>query len=272
MDNNWQLYVKISLIAILIYFLVKAILRIMQLSQFRRTLNSATPVSSNSKKGDYIHFSGTITLPSTKTPLGLVPCMYWGIIVRAVFETRKKKPGKGLQTHMPIIYKAESDQLPFLISIKNQLLHLVIDNPMRFMVNIHSKNLKSKTMPIKEVQSLIKYKSYDIDEYWLPENAVLHIWAFISDINNNCISISSGDNPKIPTLIYCGDKKSIFKKFNLRIITLYLLILWSFIGIYLLTIFINNNFSNTLSIALEIFILIIGYALYRYGKIHFVRK
>ena len=273
MDEDLILYLKIAVVVVLIYFWIRGLLRTWQLQRFYRKLKKAVPISANSRKGDYISFSGVLTLPAMKTPVSKQSCSYWGLLVRAVFKTKQKKPGKGMQTHRPVIYKAESDSLPLLLSNAKQIVHVLIDNPLHFMVNMGSKKTKNSILPPKEAKPFIKpkYKSYEVDEYWLPEKAVLHLWAVVTDVNKNCFSVSSGTNPKVPTLLYHGSKKSVFRKFSLRLFVLSMLILWVPIAVFWLFTIEPQSMSDRHLLIAQAFILFVGYILYRVGRIHFVR-
>lgn len=273
MDDNWIFYLKIAVIVVLTYFCIRGILRIWQLRRFYRTLKSAKPISANSQKGDYVSFDGVLTLPTMKTPLSKQPCGYWGVIVRAVFQTKRKKPGKGMQTHRPVIYKTESDQLPLLLSNRKQLVHLVVNEPLRFMVNMKLKKSKSTKVPFEEAKPFVKpkYRSFESNEYWLPDKANLHLWAVVSDTNSNCMSVTSSQDPKIPTMVYHGDKETVFRKFAIRFFILFVLILCSPLAIYWLSIVDLQSISKTNMLIAEATAVLVGYALHRSGRIHFVR-
>lgn len=273
MAENWILYLKFVVIIALAYFLIRGILRNWQLRRFYRKLKSAVPISANNQKGDYVSFSGILTLANMKTPVSKQSCGYWGLIIRAVFQTKEKKPGKGMQTHRPVIYKNESDQLPLIVANQKQLVHLAMNNPLQYMVNMNLKRSKSSKVPVEEAKSFVKpkYKKFEVDEYWLPEKVRLQLWAVVTDTNKNCISVSTGNNSEIPTLIYNGDKKSVFRKFTLRFIILFMLILFSPLAMYWLITVDPQSISDTNMLVAEVSALLVGYALYRIGRIHFVR-
>ena len=273
MDESLILYIKLAVIVILSYFWIRGILRTWQLRRFYRRLKSAQPLSSKTEKGDYISFSGVLTMPTMKTPNSQQSCGYWGLIIRAVFKTKRKKPGKGMETHRPVIYKSESDNIPLLLSNKKQIVHLVLNNPLHFMVHMLSKKTKKSSLTIEEAKPLIKpkHKSFEVDEYWLPEKAILHLWAVVTDANKNCVSVSSGSDPKIPTLLYHGSKNKLFSKFLLRFLILSMLLLWVPVaGFWLFTV--EPHFISERNLLIvEAMIILIGFALYRIGRIHFVR-
>jgi len=273
MGEGLDFYIKIVISAILFFFWVKGGIRIWQLQKFYRRLKRAKPLSANSQKGDYVTFSGTVTLPATSTPFSNEPCSYWGIFVRAVFKTKQKKPGKGMQTHRPVIYKALSDKLPFLMSNDKQVVHVLLDNPLRFMVNMLSKKTTQESLTVEEAKPFIKpkYKSFAIDEFWLPENAVLHLWAVITDISNSIITVSTGTDHKVPAMLYHGNKHNIFNKIKFRFIILLVLLVSVPGTIFWLFNVAPYAVNQTGLWAAEAAALIIGVMLHRTGKIHFVR-
>lgn len=273
MDENLIFYIKISLSIILFFFWIKGSIRIWQLQKFYRHLKQAKPLSTSSQKGDYITFSGILTLPPTTTLFSNKPCNYWGMFVRAVFKTKQKKPGKGMQTHRPVIYRDSSDKLPFLMSNHKQIVHVLLDNPLHFMVNMLSKKTIQKTLTIEEAKPFIKpkYKSFEIDEFWLSENSVLHLWAVITDISNSVITVSTGTDHKIPTMLYQGKKQSIFNKIKFRFIILLILIISVPVTIFWLFSVAPYAVNQTGLLITEAAALITGFALHRAGKIHFVR-
>jgi len=272
MVEGWLLYSQYGLILILLYYLVKGFLRRIKLKTFYRTLKKARPVSQKCKEGDFVHFKGKLAMPEMKTPYSQNSCSYWGIIVRAVFQTKAKKPAKGMTTHRPVIYKSESDQLPLMVSAKPNTIQIAIDKPLRFMVNMQTKESTSSELNIAEAQAVDKpkYTSYEYSEYWLPKNAVLNVWGVVSAINDSCISVSSSDKPKIPTLIYQGSLKEVFKKFKFRMLILLLFIVYCPFTIYLLLNAISSMKSELGLIVLDLIAMTIGIVLYRVGKIDFV--
>ncbi|MBF0264235.1 MAG: hypothetical protein HQL46_03120 [Gammaproteobacteria bacterium] len=277
MDREFVVFVNYVVIVILFIFFIKAFLRSLTLRKFYLKLQTAASITDQISNGDYIFFSGRLAMPQMILPVTKKRCGYWGATIRAVFQTKAKKPGKGMKTHQPVIYKEESEQLPLLLTsqnkAQNKLIHIAIDKPMRFMVNLKSKITESKQIPIDAAKEFdqAKYTSYKTSEYWLPEKANLQVWAMVTGNNNGCTTVSCANDVDTPTLIYHGDKNGIFKRFRFRLLILFVLMIYAPFAIFIIH---RANFSfnsaNYLFI-LDILMLMIGFGLYRIGRISFVK-
>ena len=194
----------------------------------------ATKADDSVKEGDFVCFEGNLTLPPTLTPINKIPCSYWGLIVQAIFYTKKKKPGKGLIEHTPIVDKKSSDELPFLIAKDDTIVQAAFYENMSLLVNAKFSEDKSVEPPYSEISlnAKKKYSSYRSTEIWLPIDSTLSIWGTVASVNKNCITLSASDRKKQPSLIYYGTMQDIKKNFSDNMTLLYILIFWTiFVGI-----------------------------------------
>ncbi len=273
MGSSWIFYLKIVVIVLLLYFWARGVTRLWRQARFKRMLKKSVIVSASTQKGDYVNFNGVLTIPATQLPISGKSCGYWVIVIRAIFKAKVKKPGKGVETHRPVIYRAEFDKIPLIISSKDQLVHVVMDRPSQFMANMQSEKLKSMVIPLHEAKPLAKakYESFETDQYWLPEKAFVSLWATVVETNKNCISVSSGENPKIPALIFHGEKESVYNKLSIAIFVLLMLVIMAPMAIFFL---VNMSVSETGAINMliaEVSVLLAAYILYKTGRVNFVR-
>jgi len=272
MDDFWYVF-KIIIVVIMVVYSIASLRRLIKIRKFYSRLRNAHSITSKVKVGDYVKFSGVLRLPAQESPCGKKSCGYWGIVIRALFKTKAKKPGKGWQKHRPIIYSAESNAMPILVSNNTQLVHLAMENPLRFMINLKSKKRSTLTPPIEEAKLLqkSKYKSYETTEYWLPFEPTLHIWGVVADVGKNCVSISNSSNKKLPVLIQYGDDKKMLTNMTNRLMILKFLLVYTIaVVIYMLKLE-TFELPESFMYMSGILAVILAIALYRKSEIAFVK-
>ncbi len=174
-------------------------------------ITKAPALSSSVKEGDYVQFQGKLTLPETHTPFTQLKCSYWSVIVKAEFQSKKKKPAKGMQTHRPVIYKENADDLPLLVTNKIHTVQLGFMNNVDVIFNLNKNESTVKKPPNEEIAKLAKpkYNKYIIEEYWLAENSQITLWGTVESINKNCITLAGFKNEKQPPMAFHGMAKTL---------------------------------------------------------------
>ena len=195
-------------------------------------MSKASVLSRSSKPGDYVRFSGVLSLPETKTPFSKKSCAYWATTVRAYFQTKQKSPGTGMNTHRPVIHRSQRDYIPFIVNDTQHTVLVQFPENSKRMLNMKQKSTESSSVPesIKEVAKP-KYKKYLVDEYWLPLKAMLIVFGTVQSANKNCITLSGSDNEHHFPLIFFGNSKeltNIFKS-NSELARLYFI--WLLAGV-----------------------------------------
>lgn len=232
-------------------------------------LINASSLSKNSEVGAYVKFKGGFTGDALKTPVSNQSCSYWSLVIRAEFQTKKKKPDKGMQTHNPVLYKASSDELPLLISDGSQIIQLMLDNSLAIMSNPSYTKNETITIPVSEIQDLVKpkYKKYISEEFWFPVDSDVTIWGYILGRNKNSVLLSNGEDKIHPPLMILGDESQLHQEFSrANRFCLYLLI-WSVFQLYSLWTWLPDIDHILISILLCGSFFVVSYVIYRDTKV-----
>ncbi len=200
-----MLYLAIALF--IIYHFYKTIVIYRRGMKRSNKMHKAAYLNGQVKVGDYIHFQGSFSLPETQTPFNKVNCVYWGVVVRAVFTTKMKKPGKGMQTHSPVIFKDNNDHLPLLISDGKQVVQLGFANNIEALVNLNSTTTISNEPPSDAVKALAKpkYQHYSIEEKWADKTTRINVWGTVNSVNKNCVTLTANKKDKSGFMVFYGD-------------------------------------------------------------------
>lgn len=155
-------------------------------------LAAAPPLQPSSEVGQYVQFAGHLMMQGLRSPFAKVPCSYWALRVRAVFKTKRRKPSRGMQTHQPVIYQAESDEQPLLCHDRKQLVQLLLKSPQDCLLNPQKQQHRSRAVPLEAVQDKVlpKYQSYVTEEVTLPPQAEVMVWGKVIDRNAHCVTLS----------------------------------------------------------------------------------
>jgi len=193
----------------------------------------AKSITDNLTKGDYVHFQGEVKMPIIKSPIFNKACVYWKTFIWASFESKRKKPNKGMQEHSPLLDVKESEIPPLIVSHSSYLMHINFSRLSSVMINLDRSEDREKKPPNETVQKLAKdkYKAYRIHEYRLPNNANVAVWGKIDSIDKNLINIVGSKDIKHPCFLYNGNGSKVYYRlfkrlfFSLSVIVVSCLIL-----------------------------------------------
>lgn len=166
--------------------------------------------------GVHVKITGQITEPRSRTPFGLEPASYWRCRVQGEFETRRKKPGKGLETHVKTVHRASLDDVPILLrTIDGQVVHLCIAQPGRVMGQLQRRRLARAELPDHLTElALPKCKRYRITEEWYPPMQSLLAVGAVFDRNEACVTVVRSIKSAIPTLIAAGGEAQVLARYR----------------------------------------------------------
>jgi len=217
MEPEHFFYVATIILAIIALYNITYIFRLLyKLSIF---LFAKAP-SSSLKVGDYIRVQGNMRMPHIKSPFFNNLCVYWKYYIYASFESKRKKPNKGMQEHNPRLDVNESDTPPFIVEQSNYLIHVAFTDISTAMINLTASKDKRKNPPNEKAEQLAKskYKAYRVHEYRLPINADVAIWGKVDSINGNMINIVHSSEEKYPSFLYTGSATAVYWRFFERIL------------------------------------------------------
>ncbi|TQV81078.1 hypothetical protein [Aliikangiella coralliicola] len=204
---------------LMLYLLIKSLAGLKTISKTKKGLSKAEQLSEQSSIGDYIYFYGRLSTPPTKAPINKKTCGYWGLIIKAVFTTRRKKPNKGLQTHRPAILKASSEDFPFMVSNGVMCAQMTFRSHLGLIVNSDKDTVKSNSPPKIEEQVSVKpeiwkakYQSYESTIFSLPKNCQLTIWGKILKKTNSGFLLGDTKESTKPPLIFNGTRGEFLSK------------------------------------------------------------
>ncbi len=80
-----------------------------------RLVDSAPALQPTSPEGTFVKLEGELTSPKGRTPFGDQPCSWWHSQVKVVFQSKAKKPGRGLVTHKPRILIDSAEAMPLIV-------------------------------------------------------------------------------------------------------------------------------------------------------------
>ncbi len=184
-----------------------------------RSLSNAPLLSATAEVGDYVQFHGHLVLTATETPFAKQKCAYWGATVRAEFTTKKPRPAKGMQTHQPVIYKKDRDDLPLLVADDQLTVQLGFTNNIAVVLNYQTKETRSKIPPSAEIAELAKpkYQTYVVRESWLPQDTPMALWGIIDSANKNCITLAGAkdqqESKQQPAFAFHGEASQLLAHF-----------------------------------------------------------
>lgn len=182
--------------------------------------------SSNDKLniGDYVHCQGKLNLPLIKTPFSQQDCGYWRTTVRAVFESKKKKPHKGMQEHTPLLRSDSSELPPLLIESQGKICHIHFARLPAYLLNLNS-TLKNYPMPPDQQTAQIaqdKYKSYRVEERFFSATAPFSVWGLVDSVEGNLVTVTNAGTSKRPCFAFNGTSNQVYsklaKRFSLHLI------------------------------------------------------
>ncbi|CAH9067387.1 hypothetical protein PSECIP111854_04093 [Pseudoalteromonas sp. CIP111854] len=217
MEPEHLFYAATIILAIIALYNVTYILKLLyKLSIF---IFAKTP-SSSLKVGDYIRVQGNMRMPAIKSPFFNNICVYWRYYIYASFESKRKKPNKGMQEHNPRLDVQESHTPPFIVAQSNYLIHIAFTDISSALINLTaSKNIRKKP-PNEKAEQLVKdkYKAYRVHEYRLPINADVAIWGKVDSINGQMINIVHSSDDNHPSFLYAGSALAVYWRFIERIL------------------------------------------------------
>jgi len=129
----------------------------------------------------YVRFQGRVESPNAfDTPLRRRACVFFQSRVFAEWQTKEKKPKKGLATHRKTLYRQESPAQP--IKLANTLGEVYVDYSLLAVEKGAANRLnqaKVKSFICPEVcrdQADAKYKTYVATEQWLKQGDAVTIF------------------------------------------------------------------------------------------------
>ena len=182
-------------------------------------LYKAKVITDDITVGDYIHIQGNVKMPTIKSPFFNKQCVYWKTYIWAWFETKRKKPEKGMQEHSPLLEVKESEMPPLMVSQSGFLAHIDLSRLSSTMLNLVRKEDRQTSPPNEATAKLAKekYKAYRIHEYRLPNDASVAVWGKVDSINKNLVTIVGSKDSKYPCFLYNGNASAIYHRLIKRI-------------------------------------------------------
>lgn len=200
------MFFVIQIVAVLLLLwqavgLAKTVLRNRRLYSL---VKSASPLRVDTPEGTYVRFEGALTSPMGRTPFGDQPCSWWHSSVKAVFESKAKKPGKGMVTHKPRIHLDTADALPLIVERSGLVAQGLFEDIGRVLINPRHDPIVSKFPPSASIEVQRKYKSYETDEYWLPRDAGMVLCGTVVGRNEQLVTVSGDSDEDRPPMLLEG--------------------------------------------------------------------
>ena len=155
-----------------------------------------------SELGTTVKVEGRITYPHTKTPYGGHDASYYFARVEAVFQSERRAPSSGMQTHMPTLHRVSLRNEPIIVQMGEQVVHLAFDEPNRIMLGLQEERTEHLKAP-KSIEFLtkLKHERFIITERWLGQNARIFAIGQLVDRNQHSVTLTNTEDRKKPGLI-----------------------------------------------------------------------
>lgn len=182
-------------------------------------LQSTPDLNKNSKEGDYVRVIGKISNPKDETPINRHKCSYWHLKVWADFKSKIKKPGKGMQTHRPLLVSETNEQQPLILKHGNQVINILSTELKHSLLNPELSETTHTKPPLEAVKSIAKpkYTGYRAVEIWLPEHCPCVLVGKIEHISQNMTILTNGPKRNKPLLIFNESEETFPEYFNKKI-------------------------------------------------------
>ncbi|MDH5676847.1 MAG: hypothetical protein OEZ06_32325 [Myxococcales bacterium] len=186
------------------FFLISRSLR--KLGRLRRTnatMLETPELSAQSPVGSMVKTAGRITHPATTTPYGKRSASYWDAEVCAVFQTKKKKPAKGIETHRVLLDRMSSEDLPLIItSTAGDAVHLCFQGPRATMKHLNTNQDDHASLPeALRDKAKPKYESYSLRERYYPPGEKVTVLGKLADRNAGCMTLTDPDDAAVGALV-----------------------------------------------------------------------
>lgn len=167
--------------AIIISSIFKNVKNIIFFTKVKHRLKGA-PAFSPHLIDCYVKFYGRVATPNQNTtPLKHQPCVWYQTKVFAEWQTKAKKPQKGMVTNRKMLYEQQSSGSSFV--------ELISENGTKVIVDLNAFNQKGNVIEVSNDkrtlfncptvcinQAQAKYKQYSSVEKWLENNALVMIY------------------------------------------------------------------------------------------------
>lgn len=195
----------------LFWSIFKACKKTLLLKNARRHLNDA-PAFALDLTDCYVKFHGRVVTPNQDTtPLQHQPCVLYQTKIFAEWQTKLKKPQKGMTTNRKTLYSNQS-----AVSVPLELLGsdgtpVSVDfnafDQTGNMVELSSDKSKSARCPeICADQAQTKYQHYVTVENWLESNATVMIYGKLEKSQTGKLSLAPTKRAAYPTVFKVNSK------------------------------------------------------------------
>lgn len=154
----------------------------------------------------YVKFYGRVATPNQNTtPLKHQPCVWYQSKVFAQWQTKAKKPQKGMVTNRKMLYEQQSSGSSFI--------ELIAENGTKVIVNVNAFNQKGNVIEVDHDkrtlsacpavcinQAQSKYKQYSSVEKWLENDALVMIYGKLNKGAAGQLSLSPTTRNDYPSI------------------------------------------------------------------------
>lgn len=192
-------------------FLVRSWAEHRRLDTRRRHLRGA-PAFDPTLVDCYVRFLGRVEMPNTEvSPLRRRPCVFFLSRVYAEWQTKLKKPKKGLATHRKTLYRQESPPKPIKLANARGVAYLApgLLAGSEGTRRLNREKSESPDCPaICAGQAQDKYKTYAAADQWLANGDTVAVYAKLERHEQGRLTLAATGNPSYPSVLLVESEHS----------------------------------------------------------------
>lgn len=188
----WFLFVVLGLMSLYWVVNLPKKLRSIRFANASASALAKTPwLAADTPVGSAVKVAGIVRHPAGRTPYGNLAASYWLSEVRAVFQTKAKKPASGMVTNTPVLEKKSLEDQPIVMQTsEGNVVQVHMAQPDRSIRDLQEAKLELNSIPegLRHLDQP-KYDRYQVVERYLPPQAQVFAYGRVLDRNGACTTI-----------------------------------------------------------------------------------
>ena len=209
-------FIQIVAVLLLLWQAVGLTKTVSRNRRFSALVKSASNLRPDTPEGTYVQVEAVLTSPKGRTPFSDQPRSWWYSTVKAVFQSRAKRPGKGMETHKPRIHLDTADALPLIFEMSGLTLQGLFADMGQVLIYPRHKTSTFMRAPSDVIEVKSKYDSYETDEYWLARDANMVMCGTVAASSDRLVTVSRDAHEDRPPMLFEGGVGELTGRFRRR--------------------------------------------------------